>query len=65
MNNLALQTKLEVLSPNLQKEVADFVDFLFERSQKTSKKKTAKFGCAKGKIRMSPDFDAPLEDFKD
>ena len=21
------------------------------------------FGCLKGKIRMAPDFDAPLEDF--
>jgi len=23
------------------------------------------FGCLKGKIRLSEDFDAPLEDFKD
>lgn len=23
------------------------------------------FGCLKGKIHMSPDFDEPLEDFKD
>lgn len=23
------------------------------------------FGCLRGKIQMSPDFDAPLEDFKD
>jgi len=23
------------------------------------------FGCAKGKYRMSEDFDAPLDDFKD
>ncbi|MBK8039676.1 MAG: DUF2281 domain-containing protein [Verrucomicrobiaceae bacterium] len=23
------------------------------------------FGCLKGKISMSPDFDAPLEDFKE
>lgn len=28
--------------------------------------KKAKFGCAKGKgFYMSPDFDEPLEDFKD
>ncbi len=25
----------------------------------------AKFGCLAGKITMSPDFDEPLEDFKD
>ena len=23
------------------------------------------FGCLRGKIRMAPDFDEPLEDFKD
>lgn len=23
------------------------------------------FGCLKGRISMAPDFDAPLEDFKD
>lgn len=23
------------------------------------------FGCLKGKIRMAPDFDEPLEDFKE
>jgi len=23
------------------------------------------YGCLKGKIRMSPDFDEPLEDFKE
>ena len=23
------------------------------------------FGCLKGKIHMAPDFDAPLDDFKD
>jgi hypothetical protein len=23
------------------------------------------FGCLQGKIRMAPDFDEPLEDFKD
>ena len=23
------------------------------------------FGCLRGKIRMTPDFDEPLEDFKD
>ena len=26
-------------------------------------RKTPVFGCAKGKIKMADDFDAPLEDF--
>ncbi|WP_369410234.1 DUF2281 domain-containing protein [Hufsiella ginkgonis] len=35
---------------------------------KSAKKKESivpQFGSAKGKIKMSADFDAPLEDFKD
>jgi len=30
-----------------------------------SQKKAPKFGCMKGKIWMSDDFDEPLEDFKE
>lgn len=30
-----------------------------------NKRKKRKFGSAKGLISMSPDFDEPLEDFKD
>ncbi|MGC9331757.1 MAG: DUF2281 domain-containing protein [Bacteroidales bacterium] len=29
------------------------------------KKKQPIFGCADGEIYMSPDFDEPLDDFKD
>ena len=29
------------------------------------KAKTSKFGSAKGRFKMSPDFDAPLEDLKE
>lgn len=28
------------------------------------KRKTPVFGCAKGRFKMSDDFDAPLDDFK-
>jgi DNA-damage-inducible protein J len=34
-----------------------------EKSASVARKKTPKFGCGKGKIRMADDFDAPLEDF--
>jgi DNA-damage-inducible protein J len=37
-------------------------------SRQAGKNKPAKrngYGCLKGKIRMAPDFDAPLEDFKE
>lgn len=33
------------------------------RSEATAPRRRA--GSARGKIRMAPDFDAPLEDFKD
>ena len=64
MSNLTLHTKLEILPPDLKKEVSDFVDFLLEKSSRQKKKIVPKFGSAKGKIRMAPDFDAPIDDFK-
>lgn len=64
MGQLTLHTKLESLPPDLKKEVNDFVDFLLNKS-KPATKKSAKFGSAKGKIKMSVDFDEPLDDFKD
>jgi Protein of unknown function (DUF2281) len=41
------------------------MDFLIDKSAKSNKKIIPKFGSAKGKIRLSADFDSPLEDFKD
>jgi len=45
--------------------VNDFIDFLLSKKQKKAKKKTPKYGCAKGQIYLSPDFDEPLDDFKE
>jgi len=64
MGQLTLHTKYESLPPYLKKEVNDFVDFLLHKS-KPIINKPAKFGSAKGKIKMSADFDEPLDDFKD
>ena len=36
-----------------------------EQGSEVKEKKVPVFGCAKGQFRVSPDFDAPLEDFKD
>ena len=65
MSSLSLYTKLETLPNNLQQEVSDFIDFLLEKSVAKNKKIIPRPGSAKGKIRMSPDFDAPLDEFKD
>ena len=65
MSSLSLYTKLESLPNDLKQEVSDFIDFLFEKSVAKNKKIVPRPGSAKGKIRMSADFDEPLEDFKD
>jgi len=35
------------------------------KTGKETKKKKPIFGCAKGEIYISPDFDEPLKDFKE
>jgi hypothetical protein len=34
-------------------------------SPQTRKRKTPVLGCARGRFKMSDDFDAPLDDFKE
>ncbi|HLP47510.1 MAG TPA: DUF2281 domain-containing protein [Candidatus Kapabacteria bacterium] len=68
MENISFYTKFNVLPDNLKEEVMNFIDFLLERKPKgikTVKPKTPKFGSCKGMFEMSPDFDEPLEDFKE
>ncbi|MCX6269732.1 MAG: DUF2281 domain-containing protein [Bacteroidetes bacterium] len=60
-----LYKKINILPSDLKSEVNDFIDFLLSKRKKESGKKKPKFGCAKGQIVMSPDFDEPLEDFKE
>ena len=63
---VALNHKLEVLPPDLKKEVYQFIDSLIEKSGINCQKTQRKFGSAKGKIHLSKDFDEPLTDiFKD
>lgn len=65
MEQIQLYTKINYLPADLKTEVNDFIDFLLSKKQKKSKKKIPKFGCAKGQIYISPDFDEPLDDFKE
>jgi hypothetical protein len=65
MEQIQLITKLNYLPDDLKSEVNDFIDFLLSKRKKEIKKKTPKFGCAEGLIYISPDFDEPLDDFKD
>lgn len=68
MADLAFLEKIKLMPPDYQQEVKDFVDFVWEKKlqrQPYIKEKKSLFGAFKGKIWMSPDFDEPLEDFKD
>ncbi len=66
MSSLSLHTKIDTLPVSLQQQVSDYIDTLIKESEGKDKKKIVpKFGSAKGKIWMSPDFDEPLEEFKD
>lgn len=65
MNTLTLVQKIAELPPQLQNEVADFVDFLREKKVGTFPEKRPVFGSAKGMFVMAPDFDEPLDDFKE
>lgn len=68
MDNALLYTKIASLPDDLKQEVADFVGFLQQKIKKnkgTKKLKERPFGIGKGSFEMAPDFDEPLEDFKD
>ncbi len=65
MSSYTILSKLDTLPDNLKQEVTDFIDFLAEKSRTPKKKITRKAGSAKGMFVMSPDFDEPLDDFKE
>ncbi|MBP6825983.1 MAG: DUF2281 domain-containing protein [Saprospiraceae bacterium] len=71
MGDLTLYSKIESLPEHLKQQVADFVDFLLAKKKadegaiKTALPFKPGFGGAKGFIVLSPDWDEPLEDFKD
>ena len=58
MAQIQLYTKINYLPSDLKSEVNDFIDFLLSKKKREIKKKMPKFGCAKGQIYISPDFDS-------
>lgn len=63
MTNTQLLTQFDSLPEAMKQEVIDFIEFL--KLKKKTKIKKRKFGCAKGMFTMHPDFDEPLDDFKE
>ncbi len=60
MNTQKLIRDLEVLPPELQQQVFDFVNFLKKQQVVSIRKR--KIGEYKGRIHIADDFDAPLGD---
>jgi len=65
MEDIALFENLSKLPENLKSEVADFIEFLLQKNKGNMPERKPTFGSAKGMFIMSPDFDDPLEDFKE
>ncbi len=67
MRDQEIYSKLFLLnSENLKQELLNFMDYLLTKQfEEVSTKKIPQFGCAKGKFRMSDDFDEPLDHFDD
>jgi hypothetical protein len=61
MHGQQLLHEIEILPPELQKQVSDFVIFLRKQQQKQSIKKRT-VGEYKDKIKIREDFDEPLGD---
>jgi hypothetical protein len=64
----AILSQLHQLPEQLKIEVLHYVSFLRgQRNQDKEVKKSSKrrFGSAQGKYKLSADFNAPLDDFKE
>ena len=65
MTDTTLKLEINSLPKEMRAEVADFVEFLKTKSKSKPKLKAREFGFAKGKIKLAPDFDEPLDEFKE
>ena len=65
MTSTHLNIEINNLPISLRQEIAHFVEFLKLKNDLTNQSKEREFGFAKGKIKLSDDFDEPLDLFKD
>ena len=64
--DFSISLKLSTLSPLIQKEVSDYIEFLIQKQQAPEKQRIhPKAGCMKGVFHMASDFNTDLEDFKE
>ncbi|MCD0487098.1 DUF2281 domain-containing protein [Pedobacter sp. MC2016-14] len=67
MGQSQILDKIKKIPVAYQQEVEDFIDFIIEKksNMKLLPNQGRKLGLLKGRMKMSPDFDEPLDDFKD
>jgi len=67
MDQLHILEKIKMIPVAYQQEVEDFIDFILQKkvNKKNEEKTQRKLGLLKGKMKMSDDFNAPLDEFKD
>jgi hypothetical protein len=67
MDQLHILEKIKMIPVAYQQEVEDFIDFILQKKveKKGEEKTNRRLGLLKGKMKMSDDFNAPLDDFKD
>jgi len=64
MADLQLYSQISFLPPDLKKEASEYVEFLKQTAQTKTKPTEHIFGYSKDFFKILPDFDEPLEDFK-
>lgn len=65
MDDILFQSKLSTMPKPIQKEIQNYLDYLLFKYRDKTTKKHPKAGCMQGTFKMSNDFDAPLDDFKE
>ncbi|MBA3633218.1 MAG: DUF2281 domain-containing protein [Acidobacteria bacterium] len=59
-------SQIQQLPEQFKQGVLHYVEFLqVKHNAQNRKPKNRKAGSTKGKYKLAPDFDAPLEDFKE
>jgi hypothetical protein len=66
MEEKLILSQIQQLPEQLRQEVLHYIEFLQTKyNAKNRKSRNRKAGSAKDKYKLAPDFDAPLEDFKE
>lgn len=58
-----IYNNIDLLPQSKQAEIMDYIKKILSQETNSTDKNKPVFGCAKGRIYMSPDFDEPLEEF--